>query len=64
VTDAADFRRHAEECLRAARTSAATAEIKTTLLTMSRLWTALAVQTERLQAHLDAESARQTKEPQ
>jgi hypothetical protein len=61
MTDPSECRQRAEECLRAAQT-AQTPELKATLLTMARLWTALGVQTQRLQALLDEEAARKAGE--
>jgi hypothetical protein len=61
MTGPAECRGNAEACARAAQT-AATAEMKATLLTMSRLWTALAVQIQRLQTLQNEEAARQAKE--
>jgi hypothetical protein len=61
MTDPSECRQRADECLRAAQT-APTAEVKATLLTMARLWTALAVQTQRLQGLLDEEAARKAGE--
>jgi hypothetical protein len=61
MTDPSECRQRADECLHAAQT-AQTPELKATLLTMSRLWTALAVQSQRLRTLMDEEAARRTKE--
>jgi hypothetical protein len=61
VIDPAECRQRAAECLQAAQI-ASTSELKATLLTMSRLWTALAVQAQRLRTLVDEEAARKAKE--
>jgi len=57
MTDPVECRRNADACLHAAQTAQAP-ELKATLLTMARLWTALAVQTERLQKLSKQDTAR------
>jgi len=56
MISAAECRANANACLRRAQ-GAERAKLKATLLTMARTWTALAVQTERLEELLKEDNA-------